>query len=68
MTLIDLQAKRDKLLAQLGVKELQRENYRIAFSSGDERIKELALIDQEMDKLKSGPPPSMARFTSHCRG
>jgi hypothetical protein len=67
MTLLDLQSKRDKLIAQLGVKELQRENYRIAFSSGDERLKELAALDAEIDKL-SGPPQSMARFTSHSRG
>jgi hypothetical protein len=67
MTLTDLQSKRDKILAQMGVRELQRENYRIVFSSGDDRLKELALIDAEMDKLRSGPT-SMSRFTSHSRG
>jgi hypothetical protein len=68
MTLLDLQSKRDAILKQLGVRELQRENYRIAFSTGDERLKELALIDAEMDKLSSNTPGSMARFTSHSRG
>ena len=68
MTIADLQAKRDKILAQLGSRSVQRENYRIEFATGDERLKELALIDAEIDKISSGAPGSMARFTSHSRG
>jgi hypothetical protein len=68
MTLLDLQSKRDKLLAQLGVTAVQRENYRIDFSSGDARLKELALLDDEIDKLTSATPKTMTRFTSHSRG
>ena len=68
MTLIDLQAKRDKLLAQLGIRGAQRGDYRLEFSTGDERLKELALIDAEMDKLSNPVSGSMVRFTSHRRG
>ena len=68
MNLLQLQDKRNKLVAQLGVRGVQRGDYRIDFSSGDERLKELALLDAEIDKLSSPTPPSMARFTSHSRG
>lgn len=68
MTIIELQAKRDALVAQLGVRGVQRKDYRIDFSSGDERLKELALLDAEIEKASSATPSSMARFTSHSRG
>ena len=51
MTLPEAQARYDAILRTLGITETEFQSRRMQYSSGDARIKELAFLKEEMDRL-----------------